>query len=31
MFLWHTTDDENVSCEQRLRRLTVRLGMESPA
>jgi len=31
MFLQHITDDENVSCEQRLRQLTARLGMESPA
>ncbi len=31
MFLRHTTDDENVRREQRPRRLTGRLGMESPA
>jgi len=31
MFLPHTTDDENVSCEQRPRRLTGQLGMGSPA
>jgi len=31
MFLPHTTDDGSVRCEQRPRRLTGRLGMESPA
>ncbi|OQB01736.1 MAG: hypothetical protein BWY25_00956 [Chloroflexi bacterium ADurb.Bin222] len=31
MFMLHTTANENVSREQRRRRLTGRLGMESPA
>ncbi|OQB02853.1 MAG: hypothetical protein BWY25_00286 [Chloroflexi bacterium ADurb.Bin222] len=31
MSLRHTPADANVSCEQRRRRLTGRLGMESPA